>query len=143
MKIITWNCQGIRGDLTVDNLMEQNRLHTPDIVILLETKNKSRSYEHLKMRLEMEHMLVVEPRGIGGGLCVFWRDEAQIILMKSKEFMIEIKLWDEKISYHWRLFAIYASTDEKKRRNQWQKLSKRIERKGNMPSLRRLQRYFV
>ncbi|CAN6724151.1 unnamed protein product [Malus baccata var. baccata] len=74
MKIITWNCQGIGGDLTVDNLLEQNRLHTPDMVILLETKNKSRNFIHLKRRLGMDHWFFVEPRGIGGGICVFWRD---------------------------------------------------------------------
>ncbi|CAN6579645.1 unnamed protein product [Malus baccata var. baccata] len=107
--------------------MEQNRLHTPDIVILLETKNNSRNYVHLKMRLQMEHLFAVEPRGIGGGLCVFLRDDVPVILMKSDEFMIELKLWDEKLNSYWRLFAIYASIDEKKRRSQWQSLSKRIE----------------
>ncbi|KAM2763440.1 hypothetical protein PS2_015047 [Malus domestica] len=126
MKIITWNCQGIKGDLTVDNLLEQNRLHTPDMVILLETKNKSRSFAHLKMRLGMEHWFAVEPHGIGGGLCVFWRDATSVVLMKSEDFLVELKLWDEKMNCNWRLFAIYASTDDKKRREQWQEVSKRI-----------------
>ncbi|KAM1277853.1 hypothetical protein ACFX2J_029945 [Malus domestica] len=108
--------------------MEQNRLHTPDIVILLETKNNSRNYVHLKMRLQMEHLFAVEPRGIGGGLCVFWKDDVQVILMNSKEFMIELKLWDESLNCYWRLFAIYTSTDERKRRTQWKTLSKRIEK---------------
>ncbi|KAM1140019.1 hypothetical protein ACFX19_040841 [Malus domestica] len=108
--------------------MEQNRLHTPDIVILLETKNNSRNYVHLKMRLQMEHLFAVEPRGIGGGLCVFWKDDVQVILMNSEEFMIELKLWDESLNCYWRLFAIYASTDERKRRTQWKSLSKRIEK---------------
>ena len=40
MKLIVWNCQGIGGDLTIENLLEQNRLHTPDIAIMLETKKK-------------------------------------------------------------------------------------------------------
>ncbi|KAM1367659.1 hypothetical protein ACFX13_001153 [Malus domestica] len=126
LKIITWNCQGIGGDLTVDNLLEQNRLHTPDMVILLETKNKSRSFVHLKGSLGMEHWFAIEPQGIGGGLCVFWRDESLVVLTKSEEFFMELKLWDEKMNCNWRLFAIYASTDEKKRKEQWQVLSMRI-----------------
>ncbi|CAN6698982.1 unnamed protein product [Malus baccata var. baccata] len=126
MMIITWNCQGIRGDLTVDNLLEQNRRYTPDMVILLETKNNSRSFTHLKRRLGMEHWFVVEPRGIGGGLCVFWRDATSVVLMKSEDFLVELKLWDEKMNCNWRLFAIYASTDDKKRREQWKEVSKRI-----------------
>ncbi|CAN6722681.1 unnamed protein product [Malus baccata var. baccata] len=108
--------------------MEQYRLHTPDIVILLETKNNSRNYVHLKMRLQMEHLFAVEPRGIGGGLCVFWKAEVQVSLMNSEEFMIELKLWDESFNCPWRLFAIYASTDERKRRSQWESLSKKIEK---------------
>ncbi|KAM1525656.1 hypothetical protein EV2_010396 [Malus domestica] len=96
------------------------------MVILLETKNKSRSFVHLKKSLGMEHLFAVEPWGIEGGLCVFWRDDSLMVLMKSEEFFVELKLWDEKLNCYWRLFTMYASTDEKKRREQWQGLSKRI-----------------
>ncbi|CAN6580631.1 unnamed protein product [Malus baccata var. baccata] len=131
MKLIVWNCQGIGGDLTVDNLLEQNRRHTPDIVILLETKNKSSRYEFLKRRLDMNYMFAVEPKGIGGGLCVLWKDESQIMLVKYEDFMVEVKVWDATINKHWRLFAIYASTDERRRREQWKNLSKRINYDDN------------
>ncbi|KAM2489958.1 hypothetical protein PS1_046886 [Malus domestica] len=127
MKLITWNCQGIRGDLTVDNLLESNRLHTSDIVILLETKNKSHRYEFLKNSLGLEYMFAVEPQGLSGRLCVFWKDGSQVTLLKSEEFVIEVKIWDENLNKQWRLFAIYASTDEKKRKEQWKRLGKRIE----------------
>ncbi|XP_070679310.1 uncharacterized protein [Malus domestica] len=132
MKLIVWNCQGIRGDLIVDNLLEQNRLHTPDIVILLETKNKSSRYGYLTKKLEMEFMHTVEPKGIGGGLCLFWRDASQILLVKHFDFMIEVKVWDEEKMYHWRLFGIYASTDEKMRRDQWRALGNRIVKESDI-----------
>ncbi|KAM1525460.1 hypothetical protein ACFX10_009921 [Malus domestica] len=108
--------------------MEQNRLHTPDIVILLETKNKSSRYGYLKKRLGMEFLHAVEPKGIRGGLCVFWRDGSKILLVKSADHMIEVKVWDDDKECHWRLFGIYASTDEKKRRDQWRTLGIRIGR---------------
>ncbi|XP_070668773.1 uncharacterized protein [Malus domestica] len=66
MKIICWNCQGIGGDLTVDDLLEQNRLHSPEVVAVLETKNHSRRYRYLKRRLDMACMHVIEQRGIAG-----------------------------------------------------------------------------
>ncbi|KAM1596856.1 hypothetical protein ACFX1Z_031817 [Malus domestica] len=66
MKLICWKCQGIRGDLTIDDLFEHNRLYTPNIVILLETKNRSTRYGYLKRRLGMDFMHVVEPRRIAG-----------------------------------------------------------------------------
>ena len=71
MKLIVWNCQGIGGDLTVANLLEQNRLRTPDLVILLETKNKSSRYGHLRKKLGMEFLHAVEPKGIGGASAFF------------------------------------------------------------------------
>ncbi|CAN6579067.1 unnamed protein product [Malus baccata var. baccata] len=132
MKLIVWNCQGIGGDQTVDNLLEQNRLHTPDIVILLETKNKSSCYGYLTKKLEMEFMHVVEPKGIGGGLCLFWRDASQILLVKHFDFMIEVKVWDEEKICHWRLFGIYASTNEKMRRDQWRALGNRIVKESDL-----------
>lgn len=47
-----------------------------------------------------------------------WRDESLVILMKSEDFMIEVKLWDEKLNCYWCLFAIYVNTDEKMQRDQ-------------------------
>ncbi|KAM2257684.1 hypothetical protein ACFX1S_002852 [Malus domestica] len=98
MKLIAWNCQGIEGNLTVDILLKLNRLHTPNIVILLETKNKSSRYVFLKMNLGLEYMFTVESKGFSGGLCVFWRDGSQVTLLKSAEFMIEVKIWDENLN---------------------------------------------
>ncbi|KAM0955247.1 hypothetical protein EV1_023409 [Malus domestica] len=130
MKLLAWNCQGIGGDLTVDNLLEQNRIHTPDIVILLETKNKSSRYSFLKNKMNLEFMHAVEPRGIGRGLCVLWRHASQVVWIKSRDFMIEAEIWDDCKQCAWHLCAIYASTDEKKRRDQWMSLSQRISRAG-------------
>ncbi|KAM1121104.1 hypothetical protein ACFX19_002872 [Malus domestica] len=89
---------GIEGNLTVDILLKLNRLHTPDIVILLETKNKSSRYVFLKMNLGLEYMFAVESKGLSGGLCVFWRDGSQVTLLKSEEFMIAVKIWDENLN---------------------------------------------
>ncbi|KAM2124048.1 hypothetical protein ACFX1Q_014687 [Malus domestica] len=122
-------------ETSLDNLLEQNRLHTPDIVVLLETKNKSSRYGYLKKRLDLEYMHVVEPKNIGGGLCVFWRDASQVTLVKSEDFVIEVKIWDEHKKCHWYLFAIYASTDEKKRRDQWGYLRRRLGNNRGMTLL--------
>ncbi|KAM1589719.1 hypothetical protein ACFX10_028582 [Malus domestica] len=43
----------------------------------------------------------------------------------------KVKVWDATINHHWRLFAIYASTDERRRREQWKNLSKRINYDDN------------
>ncbi|KAM1745805.1 hypothetical protein ACFX11_012502 [Malus domestica] len=51
-----------------------------------------------------------------------------VVAVKSDEFVIEVKLWDESNKCKWRLFGIYASTNEKKRRSQWMQLSRRLEK---------------
>ncbi|KAM1126958.1 hypothetical protein ACFX2B_041564 [Malus domestica] len=79
------------------------------------------------MSLGLEYMFAVEPKGLSGGLCVFWKDGSHVTLLKSEEFMIEVKIWDENLNKQWRLFTIYASTDEKKKREQWKGLGNRID----------------
>ena len=44
--------------------------------------------------------------------------------------MIEVKIWDEEKASQWRLFGIYASTDEHKRRQQWDILGRSMEQVG-------------
>lgn len=53
---------------------------------LLETKNNSRRYCYLKCRLGMSCMHAIKPRGIAGGMCVFWRDGKDVVLVKYGEF---------------------------------------------------------
>ncbi|KAM0991237.1 hypothetical protein ACFX2C_009647 [Malus domestica] len=52
-------------ETSLNNLLEQNQLHTPDIVILLETKNNSSRYGYLRKSLGLDYLHAVEPKGIG------------------------------------------------------------------------------
>ncbi|CAL9012590.1 unnamed protein product [Prunus brigantina] len=118
--------EGIGGPLTVSSLTEQVRLQAPDIVVLLETKNKAYRYGWLKKQLGMNYMHVVEPRGLSGGLCMFWKDAQQVVLVKYAGFLIEVSVHDVLLDYTWRFFAVYASTDVGIRRSQWGALQERI-----------------
>lgn len=53
---------------------------------LMETKNHSKRYRYLKRRLGMACMHAIEPRGIAGGICLFWRDAKDVVLIKNGEF---------------------------------------------------------
>ncbi|CAB4278428.1 unnamed protein product [Prunus armeniaca] len=86
MRIIVWNCLGIESVLTVSSLKEQVRLQTPDIVVLLETKNRSQRYGYLKRQLGMQFMHAVEPRGLSGGLCLFWKEMSQCMQVLMSEY---------------------------------------------------------
>ncbi|BFG29604.1 hypothetical protein CerSpe_158780 [Prunus speciosa] len=94
MKLLVWNCQGIGGPLTVSSLKEQVRLQAPGIVLLLETKNKAYRYGWLKKQLGFNFMHVVEPRGLSGGFCMYWKDVQQVVLVKYAGFLIEVGVHD-------------------------------------------------
>lgn len=64
--------------------------------------------------------------GIGGGLCVFRREGIRISIAKNDSYFIELGVGDYMDPKSWRMFAVYARTDEKKMRDQWRKLRKRI-----------------
>ena len=81
---------------------------------LLETKNNSRRYRYLKRRLEMSCLHAIESMGIAGGMCVFWRDAKDVVLVKYGDFFIEVLIEDEMQHCRWRLVVVYASTNEHK-----------------------------
>ncbi|CAL9028919.1 unnamed protein product, partial [Prunus brigantina] len=89
--------------LTVSSLKEQVKLHTPDMVLLLETKTRSHRYGFLKKILGMNFMHAVEARGL-------------------------ILVSDDEKRYVWHFFGVYASTDDKQRKAQWLTLRARISR---------------
>ncbi|XP_070677800.1 uncharacterized protein [Malus domestica] len=130
MKLICWNCQGIGRDLTIANLMEQNWLHSPEVVALLETKNNSQRFRFLKRRLGMSCMHAIEPRGIAGGLCVFWKDAKDVVLVKYGEFFIEVLIADGVRNLRWRLVVVYASTVACTRAQQFEVLRTRLASLG-------------
>ncbi|CAB4262707.1 unnamed protein product [Prunus armeniaca] len=77
--------------------MEKVKLHTPDMVMLLETKTRSSRYVFLKKVLGMPFM-----------------------------HAMEVGIKDVEKGCVWRFFGVYASTDDPIRRNQWQALRTRI-----------------
>ncbi|KAM1743190.1 hypothetical protein ACFX12_013107 [Malus domestica] len=48
MSIIFWNCQGLDNALIVQTLREMVRSHTPSLIFLMETKQKSCSMNQLR-----------------------------------------------------------------------------------------------
>lgn len=63
--------------------------------------------------------------------CIFWRSYEHVVLVKYADFFIEVGINDVKKTKQWRLFAIYASTDDNTRKEQWKVLSRRIEVVGD------------
>ncbi|CAL2226998.1 unnamed protein product [Prunus armeniaca] len=90
--------------------MEKVKLHTPDMVMLLETKTRSSRYVFLKKVLGMPFMHAME--------------------IYYYYYFIEVGIKDVEKGCVWRFFGVYASIDDPIRRNQWQALRTQIYMSG-------------
>lgn len=69
-------------------IAKENR---PEIVFLIETRIRTEKADGIKRKLEMEGCIVVEPRGMSGGLMVLWKKEDQVELLNYSQW--HISLW--------------------------------------------------
>jgi exonuclease III len=67
MRVICWNCQGLGTPLTVQNLRAMVAQERPNLILLMETKNKEKVVARLKRKLKFQKSFVEEPQGIAGG----------------------------------------------------------------------------
>jgi len=73
MKIISWNCQGLGNPLTFHALRTLVSLERPNLIFLMETKNKASMVEGIKRKLKFSNLFTVNPEGMAGGLAVLWQ----------------------------------------------------------------------
>ena len=78
MSILSWNYRGAGGVETVRHLRGLRRKFFPDLIFLMETKQKFEYVLGLKKSLGYNHLLTVEPVGLSGGLAVLWKDSFQV-----------------------------------------------------------------
>lgn len=71
MKILHWNCQGLRNPLTVHYLKEIRAKYSPDIMFHTETVNKDEYVYNLGLELGYVNIFTLPPQGLSGGLAFF------------------------------------------------------------------------
>lgn len=72
MNILAWNCRGLGKPRAVRELTELVRLNRRKIVGLFEVKIDSSRVHQIRQRLKFKNGLVIDPRGIAGGLSLWW-----------------------------------------------------------------------
>ncbi|XVE71696.1 hypothetical protein DITRI_Ditri10aG0172300 [Diplodiscus trichospermus] len=68
MIVLAWNCHGVGSTLIVQALKELKKKFDPDLIFLMETKNKYGKLEIMKKSLKMEEGVYSEPKGLSGGI---------------------------------------------------------------------------
>uniref|UniRef100_A0A0D2ZZG0 Endonuclease/exonuclease/phosphatase domain-containing protein n=2 Tax=Brassica oleracea TaxID=3712 RepID=A0A0D2ZZG0_BRAOL len=92
MSIWCWNCQGAGSTETVQKIREVRRLHFPDFMFLMETKQKYAYVSGLQKSLGYDKLFTVEPNGLSGGLAVMWKDSYNVEILSSDKRIIDMKI---------------------------------------------------
>ncbi|XP_071915285.1 uncharacterized protein [Coffea arabica] len=125
MRAVVWNCRGVGSPLTVPQLKESIKLHSPSLVFLAETKKKKSFLNTVKQRIQFDHLFVVDPVGLASGLAVLWKKELLDKKVLFSSFTIELLIDDKEAEVEWWCVCVYASTDVRIRREQWKVIVRR------------------
>ncbi|XP_050217883.1 uncharacterized protein LOC130015136 [Mercurialis annua] len=95
MKLIFWNCQGLGNPLTIQQLKTMCKTANPDMVILVETKNKLDKTLTLTKPLKFQKHFVIEPQGNSGGMALFWNLDIQVQIHHYDTYFVAMSLIDQ------------------------------------------------
>ncbi|KAK8495245.1 hypothetical protein V6N11_000637 [Hibiscus sabdariffa] len=88
MAIVAWNARGLGNPNNTRALKDTIFKHDPCIVFLSETKKNQKYLERIKSRNKFVGSFYVNPRGIAGGLALWWKESVSIsILRESLNFI--------------------------------------------------------
>ena len=125
MRVVVWNCQGVGSPLTVPQLREVNHLSSPNIFFLSETKNRKTVIDRIARRLRLDNNVSVEAMNRAGGMALLWTKDTQIVEVATTAFTIEAKIEGNESQAAWWLIGVYASCDQRIRKEQWRVLTDR------------------
>ena len=116
MRAMVWNCRGVGSPLTVSQLKEFIKLHSPSLVFLSETKKKKNYLNNVKQWIKFDNLFVVDPVGLIGGLAVFWKREFQVKKVLFTSFTIELLIVDKEADVECWCVCVYASANARIRK---------------------------
>ena len=92
MSVWSWNCQDAGSTETVQTIREVRRKHFPDIMFLMETKQKFEYMLWLQKNLGYDKIYTVEPLGLSGGLAVLWKNSYDVEILSGDKRIIDMKV---------------------------------------------------
>lgn len=121
-KILIWNCRGAGNNRFKNNFRELMRIHSLEIVAILEPKVSMQSMGLFFRNLGFTRDTFTDPNGRYGGIWVLWDPtKVAVFTIEVKPQVIHVKI--RKNGYEdWILSALYASPNPRLREILWEDL---------------------
>ncbi|GMJ10085.1 hypothetical protein HRI_004677700 [Hibiscus trionum] len=122
MSILAWNVRGLGNQGTVRALRNSVAKHKPYIVFLSKTKQKRRYLEKIKMKMKFSSSFYVDPKGIAGGLAIWWNEEVSISVLEYTTNFIDTRVVSQN-GDNWFGTFIYGPPYRDEKQPFWEKLA--------------------
>ncbi|XVE52548.1 hypothetical protein DITRI_Ditri02bG0130700 [Diplodiscus trichospermus] len=104
MKILAWNYQGLGSTFTVHTFRGLRKKQDPDMVVLMETKNKRGRVEKVRKSVGYKEGYYVEPKGLSRGLALWWKKGITVNVLESNRNIIDVRVFcsarkEERITF--------------------------------------------
>ena len=121
MRFLSWNCQGLGVALTIKNLKEVCKKHNPQLVFLMETKQKEKTVSKLRRRCGFDEEWIINPVGLSGGLAIWWKSEINVNILHSSHNIIHTSISSLSVIVPEYLTCVYSPPNEVEQRKVWEK----------------------
>jgi hypothetical protein len=118
MSYIAWNCRGLGNPCTVQELFRLVREQDPLVLFVVETGLDEARLEVLRCKLHFSSKLVVSRREQGGGLTLFWKQEANVTIKSYSLHHIDTVI-NEGMDDAWRFTGFYGAPETHRRHLSW------------------------
>lgn len=108
MKVLAWNCRGLRNQLVIPALCLQVRQQDPDLVFLSETKLLQHEFERLKGKISFPRCFSVSSSDRRGGLGLLWKEHFGVEILIASNNVIDTKIKMEEEGKSFRFFGFYG-----------------------------------
>ncbi|KAK4254083.1 hypothetical protein QN277_009512 [Acacia crassicarpa] len=126
MTLLSWNCQGLGRALTARNLRDMIRKYRPSIIFLMETKINSDRIKRLRLKCGFECDLYVEPRGLSGGLAVWWSASISLTVLYKSRNIIHVVVDTDCLGLPKYISFVYGPPKEGERRTVWNTMKRLV-----------------
>ena len=122
MRLLSWNCQGLRNPWIVRSLRNIVRDQAPTVCFLMETRLDKEGFDKHCKELPFRNKLIVKKPNSRGGFALLWKQEVQIDVINYIENHILAKMVEDDC-FQWLLTGFHEWPEADQKTKSWALLS--------------------